>query len=222
MKNKTVIIVIALAVLIFGAKFGYDKLKNSDTASQDVISQPQVEEDKNDETQAKETEKAENEKAENEKSGDEAEVVKAPEFTVRDIDGNHIKFSSFEGKPVVINFWATWCKYCRQEMPDLQAVYDEYKSKGIEFVLINATDNQSETRENVMAYLEEHNITMPVYFDEGILGIDGLTINDSAQAVYGVPSYPSTVFIDKDGNIAGAKIGLITKEQLVSAIEQII
>lgn len=227
MKNKTVIVVIALAVLIFGAKFGYDKLKTSEAINQSTT--PQVEADKSemdktDEEKNDVSTDASNNGGEKDKKDEKADAksTKAPNFTVRDIDGNKVEFASFVGKPVVINFWATWCKYCRQEMPDLQEVYNEYKSQGVEFLLINATDNQGETRENVMAYLKENNITMPVYFDEGIIGVDGLTVEDSAQAVYGVPSYPSTVFVDKDGNIAGAKIGLITKEELVKALDQLV
>ena len=212
MKSKTVIILLALVVLLGGAKFGYDALKKYEVQPQDTVSE-------NKET---ETTKTEGETAKNNNEPAKAETLKAPNFTVRDIDGNHVEFSSLVGKPVVINFWATWCVYCRKEMPDFEEVYNEYKDKGVEFMLINATDNQSETRENVADYLKENNITIPVYFDEGITGVDGLTIEDSAQAVYGVASYPSTVFIDKEGNVAGAKIGLITKEALVQNVEKIL
>ncbi|MEG2295635.1 MAG: TlpA disulfide reductase family protein, partial [Oscillospiraceae bacterium] len=118
-----------------------------------------------------------------------ADEIKAEDFSVTDKDGNMVKLSDFFGKPIVVNFWASWCPPCKQEMPDFNKVYGELKDDVV-FMMINATDGQRETVKKANSYLEEHTYDFPVYFD---------TQDQNAMYTYGVSALPSTLFINKDG-----------------------
>lgn len=126
------------------------------------------------------------------------EKIKAPDFTVYDKDGNETALSSFIGKPILINFWASWCGPCKSEMPDLSTVYKEYKDDVV-FLFVNMTDGSRETEATASAYIEEEGYDFPVYFDTA----------QNAAAVYGVTSIPSTVFIDAEGYIAAGYRGAL-------------
>lgn len=133
----------------------------------------------------------------------------APDFTVTDTDGNNVKLSDFKGKPVVLNFWATWCYYCKVEMPDFNEAYKEYPD--VQFLMVNATGTNGETVGTAKAYIEEEKYEFPVFFD---------TQHDALKT-YGVSSFPQTIFIDKDGNIVSQRIGMLSKDVLVQEIEKI-
>jgi thiol-disulfide isomerase/thioredoxin len=107
-----------------------------------------------------------------------------------DIDGNEVALSDYFGKPVVLNFWATWCTYCVQEMPDLYEAYGKYKEDA-QFMLLNCTDD-TETREVAAAYMEENGYDFPLFFDE---------LNAQGQRAYAVAGIPDTVFITSDGGL---------------------
>ena len=133
----------------------------------------------------------------------------APDFTVVDYDGNKVKLSDFKGKPVVLNFWATWCYYCKVEMPDFNEVYKE--NPDIQFLMVNATGTNGETVDSAKAYIEQEKYEFDVFFDT-----DHEAIN-----TYRVSSFPQTIFIDKDGNIVSPRIGMLTKDALQQEIEKI-
>lgn len=141
-------------------------------------------------------------------SGD---VIPAENFSVTDGNGNIVQLSDFLGKPIVINFWASWCPPCKEEMPDFNKVYGEVKDDVV-FMMINATDGQRETIEKAKAYLEKDGYDFPVYFD---------TENQNAQYTYGVSALPSTLFINKEGNIVSAYQGAINEETLIKAVNEI-
>ena len=122
----------------------------------------------------------------------------APDFTVYDIDGNAVRLSDFRGKPVVLNFWASWCGPCKAEMPDFEEAYKEYGEE-IHFVIVNLTDGRSETVESASGYIAEMGYTFPVYYD---------TQMDAAYT-YGISSIPMTVFVDPEGIITGGQVGMI-------------
>lgn len=111
----------------------------------------------------------------------------APGFTVYDADGNAVTLESLRGKPVVLNFWATWCGYCVMEMPDFQEAYEGFGDR-IHFMMVNVTDGYQETEAAARAFIAGQDFTFPVYYD----------LDLSAAMAYGISSMPQTFFIDAE------------------------
>ena len=133
----------------------------------------------------------------------------APDFTVVDKDGNEVKLSEMRGKPVVVNFWATWCGYCKLEMPDFDEMYKKY-GEDVHFMMVNMTD-ASETVQVAKKYIDKEGYSFPVYFD---------TKSQAAHA-YGVSSLPASYFIDAKGNLVAHAIGAIDAATIEKGIEMI-
>jgi thiol-disulfide isomerase/thioredoxin len=142
--------------------------------------------------------------------GEASEKVKAPDFTVLDIDGNAVKLSDLLGKPVVLNFWASWCPPCMNEMPEFNEVYGEVGGD-VSFMMVDLVDGQRETVETGMQYITEQGFSFPVYFD---------TKHEAAGA-YEISSIPTTIFIDKGGYIATKAQGSIDAQALKEGIDLI-
>jgi thiol-disulfide isomerase/thioredoxin len=138
-----------------------------------------------------------------------ADEFAAPDFTVFDENGKEVKLSDFKGKPVVINFWATWCYYCKEEMPDFNKAYKNYPD--VQFLMINATDGVQETKEKAKSYVEEEKFDFDVFYDTKL----------SAVNAYYVSSFPSTYFVDKNGNLVTGANGMIDYETLERGIKMI-
>ncbi len=135
----------------------------------------------------------------------------APDFTVYDASGKAVKFSSFRGRPIVLNFWASWCYYCKQELPDFNQAYQKYKSS-VQFLFIDWTDGRSETQATGAAYLKSMGYSLPAYYD----------LNQDAVAKYGLTGIPATFFIDRQGRLIQAGgAGLISSEDLEQGIARI-
>jgi len=150
-----------------------------------------------------------NKSAENENVANENEL-KAPDFTVYDLDGNPTQLSELEGKPVVLNFWASWCPPCKAEMPYFDNAYKEI-GDDVHFLMVDLVDGFNETVATGSRYIEQEGYTFPVYFDtEGEAGY-----------AYGVRAIPMTLFIDKDGYIITSVHGMIEEETLRENIEMI-
>jgi thiol-disulfide isomerase/thioredoxin len=139
-----------------------------------------------------------------------AKKVAAPDFTVDDAQGNKISLSDFAGKPVVLNFWASWCPPCKSEMPHFNKVYAEIKDSVV-FMMVDLVDGQRETQANGQQYVDEQGFTFPVYFDN----------QQQAATVYGISSIPTTFFIDAKGYIITGYQGAIDEETLAAAIKLI-
>ena len=137
------------------------------------------------------------------------DTVSAPDFTVYDAEGNPVKLSDFFGKPIVLNFWASWCGPCRMEMPHFEKAYQEM-GEDIQFVMVNMTIDR-ETQQSAQDFLDETGYTFPVLFD---------TTGDAAIA-YGTYSLPMSVFIDANGNVQDLAIGAIDEATLLSKIDKI-
>lgn len=136
--------------------------------------------------------------------------IKAPDFTVVDMEGNDVKLSDFFGKPIVLNFWASWCPPCKSEMPHFDNVYLNEKDEVL-FLMVDLVDGQRETIEKGKNYIKESGYAFPVYFD----------VNQDAAYTYGISSIPSTIFIDEDGNIVTGYQGAINEKTLKDAISLI-
>ena len=191
---KNIVKWLIIAVLLVGIIAGASVLYNKYSEEFDMNNQVQQEEKTSDVEQKTETQDNKN---------------SAPDFTVVDYDGNKVKLSDYKGKPVVLNFWATWCYYCKVEMPDFNEAYKNYPD--VQFLMVNATGTNGETVESAKAYVEQEKYEFPVLFD---------TMYEANQA-YRLSSFPMTVFIDAEGNIVSSRVGMLTKEALENEIKKI-
>lgn len=142
-----------------------------------------------------------------------AEIVAAPDFTLQDQFGNSHTFSDYQGKTVFLNFWATWCPPCKAEMPDIQALYEEYGKNSEDLVILGVATpgvGREGSAEDIAAFLEENGYTYPVVMDT----------DSSLSYWYGIRSYPTTFMIDTDGNVYGYVTGQLTMDIMRSIIEQ--
>ena len=136
--------------------------------------------------------------------------VVAPDFTVYDRDGNEVKLSDFLGKPVVLNFWASWCGPCKMEMPDFDETYLELGDE-VQFLMINLTDGISESVDSAAEFIAGQGYSFPVFYDTA----------GNAAAIYGINSIPTTYFIDAEGYAITYAVGAISGETLRQGIDLI-
>lgn len=134
----------------------------------------------------------------------------APDFTVTDGGGNRVSTADLSGKPVILNFWATWCPPCRRELPAFDKLYRQYGNE-VSFMMIDLTDGYRETVEGVKKFISENGYTFPVYYDtEG-----------SAAEAYNVSSIPFTVAVGRNGNIVGTHLGAMSEAALEKLIKTV-
>ena len=134
----------------------------------------------------------------------------ATDFTVYDGDGNPHKLSDFRGKPVVLNFWASWCGPCKSEMPAFQEAYETYGQE-VTFVMVNLTDGYQETQASAQSYVSGAGYSFPVYFDTAM----------SAAIAYNVTGVPATYFIDAEGCLVSSAQGALSADALNQGIAMI-
>ncbi len=135
----------------------------------------------------------------------------ATDFTVYDSKGQPVNLSDMRGKPVVVNFWASWCGPCRYEMPFFDAAYREYGDDVI-FMMVNLTDGHSETPESAAAFADTNGYIFPIYHD----------LSGSAAKAYRVYSIPMTLFVKADGSIAHEVPGAMNEKSFTARLESII
>ncbi|NMS88504.1 redoxin family protein [Clostridioides difficile] len=140
------------------------------------------------------------------------ERIKSIDFTLTDQYGKTHKLSDYEGKVVFLNFWATWCPPCKEEMPHIEQLYKDYKKNNEDVVILGVASpnlGREGSREHVVNFLKEEGYTFPVALDE-----------DGALAYqYGINAFPTTFIIDKEGYVTQYIPGAMDKETMASFIE---
>lgn len=111
----------------------------------------------------------------------------APDFTLRSMQGANLRLKEHRGQVVMVNFWATWCGPCREEMPHLNRLYEKYRSSGFVVLAVNVDDDSR----NAAAMASKLGLKFPVLFDAG----------KSVSKLYDLKAMPSTVMIDRDGRV---------------------
>jgi len=133
----------------------------------------------------------------------------ALDFELQDLDGETVSLRGLRGKPVLLNFWASWCGPCRYEMPFLEEIDEEWSDKELMVLAINLRESAS----TVERFLQAEGYSFPVLLDTtGVVG-----------GKYNIRAIPTTYFIDKDGIIQGIKIGAFqSKEEIEAGIRMVI
>jgi len=116
----------------------------------------------------------------------------APDFKLKTLDGKEVSLSDYRGKVVLINFWATWCPPCREEMPLFERVYKKYRDKGFEILAIS-TDTSTEP---VKKFVKEYKLSFLILMDA-----------DNVSGLYGIQGLPTSFLIDREGKIVKVRLG---------------
>ena len=193
MKKTVVVLIVVLVVLLCGGATLYSLLK-ADVEPEVPITGTK--------TQAAEQAGGGGAQAE--------DASKAPDFKIYDEDGVQLTLADLEGKPSILNFWASWCGPCKSEMPLFDEMYQEFGSE-VNFVMINLTD-ESETQETAMELIDKEGYGFPVYFD----------LDRTVQEAYQAYSIPVTYFLDEDGNIVAYANGTLNEDSFTKGLKMII
>jgi cytochrome c biogenesis protein CcmG/thiol:disulfide interchange protein DsbE len=130
----------------------------------------------------------------------------APDFALRALDGGVQRLSDYRGQVVFVNFWATWCPPCRDELPDIQAIYDEKKDQGLVVLEVNYQESDDEVRD----YWDSQGLTMPVLLDS----------SGSVLDQYRLVGVPDSFFVDRDGILREMHLGAISRKDMLKKLEK--
>ena len=227
-KKNTIILIIVFVGLMIGTSALYNSL--SEKYKPDALSLNQAttensvpnttdstSEESNENTASQDnsnngnaTSETDSENNSDDASAAEPELTLAPDFTVYDLEGNEVHLTDFFGKPIIVNFWASWCGPCKMEMPDFDAAYNTYKDD-IVFLMVNMTDGSRETVEVASEFIADSGYTFPVYYDTQY----------SASITYSVASLPTSYFLNSQGELVAHAKGAIDAETLQRGIDMI-
>ncbi len=132
----------------------------------------------------------------------------APDFELQYPGGRKVKLSDLKGRPVIVNFWATWCAPCEAELPEFVQTYEQYKDQGLEIVGVNA----QETGEEANTFVEKYGLSYPIALDS----------RGEVMDLYAVRGLPTTLFIGPEGRVAVRWAGILTKPLIEEYLAQII
>jgi peroxiredoxin len=131
----------------------------------------------------------------------------APNFVLKDLEGNEVKLSDLKGKGVFLNFWGTWCEPCEREMPYMENQYHAFKDQGVEILAVNI----QETNVAVERFQNKHQLTFPILMDR----------TDQVRQAYGVIPLPTTILIDENGEIVKKDSGQLSEAKIKEYMEMI-
>ncbi len=135
---------------------------------------------------------------------------KAPDFNLPDMNDKPVRLSDYQGKVVILDFWATWCPPCRKGIPDFNVLYSEYRGKGLE-ILGLAMDEGGKTA--VREGMQEHAI---------MIAYPILIATEEVERSYGgIEAIPTTFILDREGNIVAKYVGLQDKATFVKHLDQL-
>ncbi|KGR75027.1 TlpA disulfide reductase family protein [Ureibacillus manganicus] len=137
-------------------------------------------------------------------------VTFAPEFTLTDMSGANVNLSDFKDKIVILNFWATWCPPCREEMPAMQKFYEQNKENGIEIVAVNLT-NIDNGVQAVESFVQDYGLTFPILLDK-----DGVVGN-----MYGILTLPTRYILDPEGGVIQKIVGPMNEQMMNEIVNSI-
>lgn len=142
----------------------------------------------------------------------------APAFTLQDLNGNKVSLASFKGRPLVVDFWATWCAPCKVEIPWFEKLHDEYASQGLEILGVSSDDLDKgdpaklfTEKRDIADFAKQMHMNYPVL-------LDGASVEDA----YGLEAYPTTFYIDRDGKVVASTVGLAPRELIEEDIKKAI
>ncbi len=138
------------------------------------------------------------------------EGERAPDFELVDLDGKVVKLSDYKGKPIFLNFWASWCGPCKAEMPHMVKLYEAKKEMGFEILAINATTSEK-NKENVKRFITEYGLTFPIPLDE----------KGTVTHQYGIIGFPTSFFIDSDGVIRSKALGPLDEKEMTNRMKRL-
>ena len=132
----------------------------------------------------------------------------APDFTLQTVDGTPLRLSDLKGKPVFMNFWATWCVPCREEMPAMQALYEQYRDRGLVVLAVNMEEDEARVRR----WVDQGGFTYTFVLDS-----EGQQLKR-----YNVNAAPTSYFIGRDGVIRDLKLGAISRAEMETKVEKLL
>lgn len=155
--------------------------------------------------------KAANEPKNAEKTSEGVQIGnRAPDFTLKTLDGRMVKLSDFRGKKVILNFWATWCPPCKAEVPEFEKFYQEQQNDSIEILAVDITA-QEKSKEGVTDFIKSYGITYPVVLDEAGVVAD----------TYRISAIPTTFIVDAQGTVRQKVTGAMKYQTLSDALAKI-
>jgi thiol-disulfide isomerase/thioredoxin len=143
----------------------------------------------------------------------------APGFTLPDLNGNKVSLSSYKGRPLVVDFWATWCGPCKVEIPWFEKLHDQYASQGLEIIGVSADELDKDDaaklfteKRDIADFVQKMHMNYPILIDA-----------ESIENSYGgLDALPTTFFIDKNGKIVASTVGLAPRDEIEADIRKAI